>query len=74
MRELSKEIKELKKGSEWKLDKSEGNYPVYPNRITYGVVFCDELAYDSKADGREWDKDHPQCTPVFLCKYHYYHY
>lgn len=55
-------------------DKSEGNYPVYPSRIDCGVVFCDELAYDFKADGREWDKDHPQCTPVFLCKYHYYHY
>lgn len=55
-------------------DKSEGNYPIYPKRIVCAVVFCDELAYNHKADGKNWDEDHPQCTPVFLCKYHYEHY
>lgn len=58
----------------FKYDKSEGNYPVYLSRIDCGVVGCDELAYDHRADGKEWYDDHPGCTPVFLCKYHYDHY
>ena len=55
-------------------DKSEGNYPVYQHREICAVVFCDELAYDYSANEKDWYVDHPRCTPVFLCKYHYDHY
>lgn len=55
-------------------DKSEGNYPVYSHRETCAVVFCDELAYDFGNDDHEWYEDHPRCSPVFLCKYHYDNY
>ncbi len=49
-------------------------YPVYVSRIDCGVVGCNELAYDYETDGHDWYKDHPKCTCVFLCKYHYDHY
>lgn len=36
---------------------------------TCGVVGCDNLEY--KVSWKQWNKDHPQCTPVALCKEHY---
>lgn len=55
-------------------DFNELTYPVYPKRQKCGVVGCDALAYDYQADGRNWYNDHPRCSPVFLCKFHYDHY
>ena len=35
-----------------------------------GVVGCDNPEFLDT----DWDKDHPNCTPVALCEFHYKNY